>query len=126
MKKHIGSTIALVVGILYFLGSLSNMGSGIISGPIMIIGALAYRSAKQRHLGNCKPTITRKIFEITGLVVIVVAIVFQTNLKETIATDPVPNFIIPLWAIIAYLVIALKKAKPTKSETDSPKTAPMQ
>ena len=31
----------------------------------------------------------------------------QNNLKNLIATDPVPNLIIPLWAILAYLIMAL-------------------
>jgi hypothetical protein len=34
-------------------------------------------------------------------------ILAQNNLKFLIATDPVPNAIIPLWAILAYLLIAL-------------------
>lgn len=31
----------------------------------------------------------------------------QNNLKGLIATDPVPNLVIPLWAIVAYLILVL-------------------
>jgi hypothetical protein len=33
-------------------------------------------------------------------------ILAQNNLSYLIATDPVPNLIVPIWAIVAYLVIA--------------------
>ena len=49
MKKHIGSTIALILGILYFISGLTKGNSGLIAGPIMILGALAYRSAKEEN-----------------------------------------------------------------------------
>jgi hypothetical protein len=45
MKKHPGSTIALVLGVLWFISALGNFGSGLIAGPInagptIILGAL--------------------------------------------------------------------------------------
>ena len=30
------------------------------------------------------------------------------NLKHLMLTDPIPNVVIPTWAIVAYLVIAIK------------------
>ena len=74
----------------------------------MVFGALAYKSAKKRWLGEAKSTMTRQLLEIALLVVVCVAVLAQTNLKHLMVTDPIPNVVIPTWAIVAYLVIALK------------------
>jgi len=49
----------------------------------------------------------RQVLEFTLLLLICLIILAQNNLKNLIATDPVPNLIIPLWAILAYLIMAL-------------------
>ena len=113
MKKHIGSTIALILGILYFISGLTKGNSGLIAGPIMILGALAYRSAKRRKLGTAKSTSFRRYLEITAICIIIAGVLFQKNLPYLIATDPVPNLIIPLWALIAYLIIAIQRSEYT-------------
>src|SRR5690349_739974 len=102
--RHIGSTIALVLGILYFISALSPPGPGLVAGPIMIIGALAYRSAKKRKLGEVASTTTRKVLEIAALVLVCAVVLMQNNLKEHIAQEPVPNALIPLWAVLAYVM----------------------
>jgi hypothetical protein len=56
-------------------------------------------------------------FEIAAIAIIVLAVALQNDLKNLIATDPVPNLIIPLYAIIAYLIIVLKKPKGWVDET---------
>jgi hypothetical protein len=38
-------------------------------------------------------------------------ILTQNDLKRRIATDPIPNAIIPIWAIVAYLIIAFLPAR---------------
>ena len=111
MKKYIGSTIALIIGILSLLSGLAYLNSGLNTGPIIILGALAYKSAKKRKLGIVKSSSYRIIFEVISICIILAAILFQKNLTYHIATDPVPNFIIPLWAIIAYLIIVFKREK---------------
>jgi len=118
MKKHIGSTIALILGFLSFAGSVANPANpgGLIAGPVIILGALAYRSAKKRKLGEVHNTAMRKGLEISALIIIAAAILLQNDLKTLIATDPVPSLVIPLWAIIAYVVIA-SKAKQTAGKT---------
>ena len=45
--------------------------------------------------------------------IIVAAVLLQNDLRNLIITDPFPNLIIPLWAIIAYMIIALKRKKST-------------
>ena len=125
MKKHIGSTIALVLGIFYFASGLTNPGNsgGLVAGPVIILGALAYRSAKKRKLGEANNITLRKGLEVLALIVIAVAILLQKDLKNLIATDPVPNFIIPLWAIIAYIVIASKAKQSTEKISTASKNA---
>lgn len=110
MKKNIGSTIALILGFLSFAGSVANPTnpSGLIAGPAIIMGALAYRSAKKRKLGEVHNTALRKGLEVAALIIIAAAILLQKDLISKIVTDPVSNFIIPLWAIVAYAVIASK------------------
>jgi hypothetical protein len=116
MKKHLASTIALGIGVLSVVSGLTKMSSTLIAGIIIILGALAYRSAKRRKLGEITHSSLRKTLQICAIVIIIAAVVLQKNLTYHIATDPVPNLIIPLWAIIAYLVIALKKQKAVRSE----------
>lgn len=117
MKKHLGSTIALILGFLLFAGSVANPSnpSGLIAGPVIILGALAYRSAKKRNLGVVRNTALRKGLELLALIMIAAATLLQNDLKNLIATDPVPNLIIPLWAIIAYIVIASKARQSEKN-----------
>ena len=80
-------------------------------GIIIIFGALAYRSAKKRKLGEIRASSLRKALEVCAIVIIIAAVLLQKNLPNNIIDDPIPNLIIPLWAIIAYMVIALKNQK---------------
>lgn len=109
MKKHIGSTIAFVIGVLSVISGLAKPGSLLITGVIIILGALSYRSAKKRKLGEVKTSWLRKSFEIAAILIALAAVLLQNNLAYLIAKDPVPNLIIPLWVIIAYSVISFKK-----------------
>ena len=113
MKKHLGSTIALIFGGVTFISGIIKASSLIITGPIIILGALAYRSAKKRKLGEVRASLLRKALEIAAIVIIFAAVLLQNDLKHLIATDPVPNLIIPLWAIIAYSIMALKAQNAT-------------
>lgn len=75
--KHLGSTIAIIFGVLTiltgFAGPIPNaskIGDKAITGAIIILGALAYRSAKKRKLGECKNTKKRLSLEIGKIIVI--------------------------------------------------------
>ena len=46
--------------------------------------------------------LARKILEVLVLVAILLIVGLQLDLKNLIATDPVPNLIIPLCAFVAY------------------------
>jgi GYF domain 2 len=119
LKRHLGSTLALIIGGLALVAGLARVvatlgatsfepGSSMPqAGVVIILGALAYRSAKKRRTGEAKSTFTRQFLEIASLVLICLVILMQNNLKYLIATDPVPNAVIPIWAILAYLAIVV-------------------
>lgn len=112
MKKHLGSTIALAFGVLFLVGGFiqpqppDNLVNILSRGIIITFGALSYRSAKKRKLGEVKSSLLRKALEIFLIAIIIVVVLLQSYKIET---SPVDNLIIPLWAIIAYLVIVFKK-----------------
>jgi len=114
MKRHIGSTIALVLGFLLLAIGAAKPSSLLITGPIIILGALAFCSAKKRMLGEVKDSLLRRGLEALAIAIIVAAVLLQNDLKVQIITDPVPNLIIPLWAIVAYVIIVSKRKRATK------------
>ena len=115
--RFLGSTLTLVLGAMYFLGTVGQIAEGVNSagpvvgpvnsagpvvGPMMFLGALAYRSRKRRRLGLRRTSVLRWSLEMLTLCSIVAAWLLQQDLKWLIATDPVPNLLIPLWIIAAY------------------------
>jgi len=113
-NKFWGSTTALVIGILILVSGLNNpqgQGSSIYAGLAIIFGSIAYKSAKKRKLKIVQDTSLRKTLEIIALILIVAGTVFQNNLIINWVNDPFPNVIIPIWIIIAYLVVIIKKQK---------------
>ncbi len=116
MLKHLGSTIALASGLLTFISEVRNVsrddGSDTsLMGPTMILGALAYRSAKKRMLGQVKSTMVRRAAEGLALVAIVAMVLFHNRILYFIATDPWPYFVIPVWALIAYAFVGFRAPK---------------
>lgn len=68
--KHLGSTVALFLGGLAFIGAASRIGNGdpiapgvLKAGLVLILGALVYRSAKRRRLGEVASTSARRVLE---------------------------------------------------------------
>jgi hypothetical protein len=86
-------------------------GGTLLAGMVMILGALAYHSAKERKLGEARWVLTRRVLEVALIVLICVMVLTQNGLMHRIASDPVPNAIIPIWAIVAYLIIAFLPAR---------------
>ena len=63
---HLGSTLALITGVLLFVSGMAQAPAAFntqLGGVVMILGALAYRSAKQRRSGEAKSTLTRQFLE---------------------------------------------------------------
>ena len=109
---HLGSSLALVLGFFGLIGELGGLSKGaepsgmIVGAPIMILGALAYRSAKKRALGEVGSSLPRWLFEGATILSIVLLLASRPNLETLIATDPAPYLVIPLWAILAWLAAA--------------------
>ena len=74
-----------------------------IAGIVMVLGALAYRSAKKRRLGEVKSTRMRISFEVILLAAICAMILGQNNVAQRMVTDAITNVLLPAWAIVAYL-----------------------
>ena len=52
--RHLGSTIAIVLGVLYFAVSIKLSGlpiDGVMAGPVMVLGAFAYPCLKPLQKG---------------------------------------------------------------------------
>jgi len=110
MRSNIGSTVALILGALYLVAGLAQKNAGLVGGPIIILGALAYRSAKYRK-SHSSGQWWRIVAEIAAMLVIAFLWLAQSNLKSAIATDPVPNLIIPLWAVVAYGIALVRRPR---------------
>jgi hypothetical protein len=117
--RHLGSTIALVLGVTALLGGFASAyrgrgtGAGdlIVSAPIIILGALAYRSAKKRMLGQVPSTAVRRAAEALALLLIVLLVILRENLAALAAAQPVHYVLVPAWAIIAYLAVGFRRPK---------------
>jgi hypothetical protein len=120
-RRHLGSTVALIVGCLAVIGGFSILtldiphvgtfaGDALMGGAVMILGSLAYRSAKKQKLGEVNSTLTRQFLEIALLVPIfflMFVMLASHNIPHLIETDPVPDVVISIWAIVAYLGIGI-------------------
>jgi GYF domain 2 len=73
--RHIGSTVALLLGALAFIGAVSRIGNGdpiapgaLKAGLVLVLVALVYRSAKRRRLVDVASTPARWLLE--GLAIV--------------------------------------------------------
>ena len=82
---------------------MDNASSDFYAGCVMILGASAYRSRKERLLELKPATRVGMSLEALRLVIILVVAGFQRDLMMVfISHDPIPFFILPCWAVIAY------------------------
>ena len=117
MKNHIGTTVAILFGVLALLAGLSQQTALSITGLIIIVGASACRSAKKRKIGAVGASTLRLSMEISAILIVILAIVAQKGLAKLIVEDPVPNLIIPAWVVIAYLYVFIG-ARKSKNQAD--------
>ena len=107
-KRFIGSNAALILGVVALLGGLGQGDSSLSSaGIFMILGALAYRSAKKRKLGITQPSTVKLVSELIAIAIVII-LVLLTN-RDILVNDPFPSLVIPIWAVIAYVVISARK-----------------
>ena len=122
--KHIGSTIGIIMGVSLMLTGLTRTESfqSLITGIVVLFGTIAYRSAKKRKLFEVSNTPVRILYEILMVIVSISLVAMQNNLPYLIESDPVPNFIVPLWVIIAYAVIFIRKPTTTGKTEETEET----
>ena len=87
-----------------------------LAGEVMLLSALACRSANKRRLMEVASTNKRMLYELVLIVVMVLLVILQNGLKDRIATDPVPNFVIPFICFMFYAVAFYKARKIEKIE----------
>jgi hypothetical protein len=81
----------------------------IVGGTTAILGAVAYRLAKERRLGLKPDSGMLRSIETALLALVFAAPVVQTVLGADFVTRPWSNLLIPVWTLIAYLFVRLKK-----------------
>jgi hypothetical protein len=112
-----GSTIAIVLGLVYFASSFSPSNpsnDGSIAGPVMVLGTLAYRSAKRRALGEVPASVARQVIETIVILLIMASVVFRNDLRTAIAINPTPTLFIPGWCVVAYAIAAVRAWRRSK------------
>jgi hypothetical protein len=111
LKKIFTAEAACVLGIILLVAGLARPfqnGSLLIAGPVVLLGALACRSARNRTNGAVKSTTIRLIFEILAIVACLFFILMQNDIKTLIVEDPATNLAIPVWVLVAYLIATRK------------------
>ena len=113
--KHTGSMIAIIIGILLFASGITRITEGLPSnsgafagGLSLTFGALAYRMAKKRKLGTVNPTVIRLILEVASIVLAMLVIFMQNDIRNLMIEQPVTNALIPIGVLIAYVGIVQK------------------
>ncbi len=111
-----GSTIALVLGCLTLASAVGNIlvpdHQNPFFGFVLVFGALAYRSAKQRGFGIKADTKLRRSSEIVMLVIALLIVVLQSDLGERSYQNPLFNVVIPIWVFVAYGLIVFRRSRP--------------
>jgi hypothetical protein len=116
------SNIAIIFGILYVVAGLSgftrpqgytsNPGLMFAAGCYIILGGGAYRSLKRRKLALKKTYLSTQVLEVLAIVAIVLHVALMATLQR-IAEDPVNAAVIPLWAVLPYLVLLITPSRST-------------
>jgi len=113
-ENFIGSTVAIVFGFVYFLSGVNLLSQqtsssleSLIIGPVVILGALAYKSIKKRKLNLVPSSKVRLILEIIAITLVLMSFLLRNDIKEFMAENPV-NFLIWLWSFIPYLTMIKK------------------
>jgi len=110
-NKHIGSTVGIIIGILFVLAPFGNkelLGSpAMYTGLLIILGSLSYRFKKKQILSKTKRW---PILEIITLVLLLLHISFGIS-TEGWYENPLYYTIAPAWVIISYVILLVIKNK---------------
>jgi hypothetical protein len=113
--SFIGSTVATLIGVISIVSELSHISTWVhmdnfVGGITAIFGAVAYRLAKERRLGLKPDSALLRSVEAALLAAVVATPIVQTVMGVDFVTRPWSNLLIPMWTVIAYLYVRLKKA----------------
>jgi hypothetical protein len=116
MRKHLWTSIAIVCAILIYASGiqavLGNSSSGqLLTGEVILLSAIACRSANKRRLKEVSNSTLRKIIEALLMLALVLLVVLQNDLSMRLATDPAPNLIIPVICFMFYSLAFYKARK---------------
>ena len=111
-NKHWGSTIGIIMGILFLISplgnpELNNSGTS-YTGILIILGNLAYRSRKKQTLSNSRkfPTL-----EIIAVLALLLHITFGLN-NGLWYEYPLNFALVPIWILVSYVsLFVIKKTK---------------
>ena len=115
MRKHLWTSTAIVCAILIYASGIqavlgNSSGGQLLAGEVILLSAIACRSANKRRLKEVTNSTLRKIIEALLILGLVLLVVLQNELPMRLATDPAPNLIIPLICFMFY-VSAFYKAR---------------
>jgi len=102
MKKHLWTNLAIVFALLTYISGIQALSGNMLAGEVMLLSALACCSANKRRFLEVQSTNKRIAYEIILIVAMVLLVILQNGLKDLIATDPVPNFVIPIICLMFY------------------------
>jgi len=118
MRNHLWTSIAIGCAILIFASGIqavlaNSSGGQLLSGEVILLSAIACRSANKRRLKEVSNSTLRKVIEAFLILVLILLVVLQNDLAVRIEIDPAPNLIIP---VICFMFYALAFYKATKIE----------
>jgi len=130
MSRHFGSSVAIFIGIiLSFTGLVQlaaelNEGRPVTNGPengiAIVLGAIAYRSAKKRYLKEKENNVARLIvLEIVPVGIIIVSILLLNDFKYQLATNPFP-IVFRTLTIVPYLFWGFRISASASSKDAGP------
>ncbi|MEA3450201.1 MAG: hypothetical protein U9Q85_04505 [Patescibacteria group bacterium] len=111
-NKHWGSTIGIILGVLFFISLFGNPtlnGSNtFFTGILIIVGSLAYRSRKKQILSSKSKKIP--ILEIITLILLFLHISLGIN-QELWYDHPLNFTLVPIWILVVYISLFIIKRK---------------
>lgn len=110
MKKHMWTTMAIVFAVLIFGSGIQPLSRNLLAGAVMLLSALACRSANKRRLQEVTTNITRVTIEFSLIFIMILLVILQNDLADLIRVYPVTNLIIPVFCL-AFYVSAFFKAR---------------
>ena len=113
------ANIALVFGVFMLASGIANSQSidNFFGGAWIVLGVLAYKSAKKRKLGLVKNSIVRQTLELAVFFILIGDIFLQVlggGAERNMVNDPFNFLFIPAWVIIAYCFIVFRKINKIK------------